>query len=44
MASHKWINQGSYEIKTKAKDETGLESDWSYPLPVTIPKKKPVNT
>ena len=44
VANHKWINQGSYEIKVKAKDETGFKSDWSDPLPVTMPKKKAVNT
>jgi len=39
-ASHKWDNKGSYEIKVKAKDEHGDESDWSDPLSVRMPKNK----
>ena len=38
-ASHAW-SQGSYEIKVKAKDTRDLESDWSEPLPVTIPRNR----
>lgn len=38
--SHKWDEQGSYEIRVKAQDEEGLESEWSDPLPVTMPKDK----
>jgi PKD repeat protein len=36
-AQHTWDTKGSYEIKVKAKDEHGLESDWSDPLGVTMP-------
>lgn len=36
-AQHSWNTKGSYEIKVKAKDEHGLESDWSDPLPITMP-------
>lgn len=36
-AQHIWNTRGSYEIKVKAKDEHGLESDWSDPLPITMP-------
>jgi hypothetical protein len=28
-ASHSWDNEGDYDIKVKAKDENGAESDWS---------------
>ncbi len=35
-ASHIWIDPGEYDIKVKAKDVNGSESDWSTPLPVTI--------
>jgi hypothetical protein len=41
-ASHAW-ERGNYEIKAKLKDEWGLESPWSDPLPITIPKNKPFN-
>jgi len=36
-AQHTWNTKGSYEIKVKAKDVHGLESDWSDPLPITMP-------
>jgi hypothetical protein len=35
-ASHEWTDQGSYEIKVIAKDENGMFSEWSDPLPVNI--------
>ncbi|VVB62258.1 D-aminopeptidase [uncultured archaeon] len=35
--THKWINEGSYNIKVKAKDIHGKESAWSDPLPITMP-------
>jgi len=35
---HSWSKRGSYQIRVKAKDEYGLESNWSDPLPVTMPK------
>lgn len=37
-ASHVWENKGSYEIKVKAKDEMGHESEWSDPLAISIPR------
>ena len=36
-ASHMWNTRGNYEIKVKAKDEHGLESEWSDPLPISMP-------
>lgn len=36
-ASHVWREQKSYEIKVKAKDDKGKESEWSDPLPVSVP-------
>jgi len=36
-ASHSWNSRGSYEIKVKAKDVNGAESDWSDPLPISMP-------
>jgi len=35
--THSWTEQGTYNIKVKAKDTFGDESDWSDPLPVTMP-------
>jgi len=34
---HIWTEKGTYRIKVKAKDTTGAVSDWSDPLPVTMP-------
>jgi hypothetical protein len=36
-ASHTWQSSGSYQIRVKAKDEHGVQSDWSDPLPITMP-------
>ena len=38
IASHTWKDKGTYEIKVKAKDVDGLESEWSDPLSVSMPK------
>jgi len=40
--SWRWSESGDYEIKVKAKDVHGLESDWAT-LKVSIPKNKDVN-
>ena len=37
QASHTWTVQGDYEIRVIAKDEHGVTSVWSDPLPVTMP-------
>jgi hypothetical protein len=42
--SHIWNVKGTYQIKVKAKDEHGEESEWSDPLPITMPKNKVINT
>ncbi len=36
QGSHIWTEQGIFEIKVMAKDENGVFSDWSDPLPVNI--------
>ena len=36
--SHEWNSQGDYEIKVKAKDVYGEETDWSEPLSISMPK------
>jgi outer membrane protein assembly factor BamB len=38
--SHTWNEKDTYIIKAKAKDTEGHESEWSDPLPVTMPKIK----
>jgi hypothetical protein len=43
-ASNIWFEKGYYEVKVKAIDEFGTESDWSNPLSVSMPKNKAVNT
>ncbi len=40
--SHSWDKKGIYDIRVKAQDERGLESEWSDPLPVTIPRGRAV--
>ena len=35
-ASNVWTDAGEYDIRVKAKDVNGSESDWSIPLTVTI--------
>jgi hypothetical protein len=44
ITSHTWTKQGSYEIRAKARDADGLESVWSDPLPVTMPRNRAMNT
>ena len=39
-ASHSWASEGTYKIKVKAKDINGMESGWSDPLSVNIPKNR----
>jgi hypothetical protein len=41
-ASHKWSEKGDYEIRVKAKDDHGVQSDWSDPLPISMPKNKQI--
>jgi hypothetical protein len=36
--SHIWKNSGNFDIKVKAKDTHNLESDWSDPLEISMPK------
>ena len=41
--THKWDKEGSYSITVKAQDKHGVESDWSDPLTVSMPKNKLFN-
>jgi len=44
ILSHTWAEQGNYIIKAKAKDTNDIESEWSDPLPIKMPKNKVINT
>jgi PKD repeat protein len=39
-ASYSWVTQGDYQIKVKTKDVYDAESEWSDPLPISMPKNK----
>jgi len=39
-ASHTWREKGNYEIRVIAKDERGMISEWSDPLPISMPNNK----
>jgi len=39
-ASHTWDEKGDYEIRVKSKDEYAVESEWSDPLPISMPRFK----
>ena len=39
-ASHSWSKKGTYDIKVKAKDTDDVESPWSDPMEVSLPKQK----
>jgi len=36
--SYIWNQNGTYQIKVKAMDDQGFQSDWSQPLSITMPK------
>ena len=38
--TYSWAEKGTYEVKVKAKDTLGSETDWSEPLPITMPTNK----
>jgi len=37
---HTYLSQGIYDIRAKAKDTYGLESEWSEPFSVNIPRNR----
>lgn len=43
VVSHTWTKRGTYNIKAKAEDIYGGESDWDT-LTVTMPRNKAINT
>ncbi|KYK22619.1 hypothetical protein AYK25_02345 [Thermoplasmatales archaeon SM1-50] len=40
LMKHRWKRPGTYNIKAKAKDIYGNESDWSEPFKITIQRSK----
>jgi hypothetical protein len=40
IAYHNWSRRGNYEVRVKAMDIYGRESEWSDPLKVTVPRTK----
>ena len=42
LATHIWTEEGDYEIRVKAKDDHGVQSEWSDPFPVSMPKDQSV--
>lgn len=40
QAQHTWTTKGNYGITVKAKDIYGAETDWSDPLPITMPSSQ----
>jgi hypothetical protein len=43
-ASHRWLQNGVYNVIVKAKDSSGIESSWSEPFPIIIKNEKPAVT
>jgi len=39
-ASHTWTTKGTYNVRVRAKDPSGQESEWSDPLSVTMPRDR----
>lgn len=42
-ASNKWKTQGNYNIRVKAKDTIGFETEWSDPFSISMPRDKQMN-
>jgi len=40
-ATYAWDEQGDYQIRVKAKDTNDQETDWSEPLPISMPLNQP---
>jgi len=39
-AKHIWAEKGSYQIRVKAKNTAEIQSEWSEPLPISMPKNR----
>ena len=38
--SHMWTQRDTYQIRVRAKDSNGMQSQWSEPLELSLPKNK----
>ncbi|PNX48871.1 MAG: hypothetical protein BV457_02865 [Thermoplasmata archaeon M9B1D] len=43
FVTHEWKKQGNYNVRVKAKDIYGAESEWSDPLGISMPKTKVIS-
>jgi len=43
-ALHLWTTEDVFEVRVKAKDVYGYESEWSDPLAISMPKNKAINS
>jgi hypothetical protein len=43
-STHVWTEEGYYNIKVKARNTDGIESEWSDPFPIEVPKSKTIYT
>ena len=41
--SHIWTEKGTYEVRSLAKDDHGVQSEWSDPIPVSMPRTREIN-
>jgi hypothetical protein len=41
--SHTWLEKGNYNIRVKAKDQNGIQSDWSESLYISMPLNQKIN-
>jgi len=41
-ASHTWTEQGDFSVRVKVKDQRGVQSEWSDPLPISMPYKRQI--
>ena len=43
-ANHTWDKKGDFQVRVKARDDHGAQSEWSDSLSITMPKNKVINT
>jgi hypothetical protein len=39
-ANHAWTEKGNYELRVKVKNSFGVQSEWSDPLPIIMPRDR----
>ena len=43
FATHSWTEKGPYSVRVKVKDDAGVESRWSNPMPIVVQKNNAKN-